>query len=296
MMSILRISPMMREGPLWVAIKRTGEYSITSTKNVTRLKMTRFYDELVESANRGATWRIIGSQIVFSRINYTADWATLEVPLNYDAWDGYMANKNRTLKTLYVDGILHHLETILMTSSYDNDIGNNIFIAGDSHANWVSDLVWLDEADYDPDTGAGSLGAEFGGTAVSSTGPCDEEEPISACNELARNLVSDNEELQWSEGWYRGYFELHISPEKVDAHFFGTPSLQTRNGYEVSLANFTVEAGGNRLSRPIAGGTVEDGHLRDGSISMTRLTLDTNTGKYFVHNFTRVTLLTSYDE
>jgi len=55
---------------------------------------------LIESNERGATWRLIGSQIVFSRINYTASWATLDLPLNYDQWDGYMSNKNRTLKTL----------------------------------------------------------------------------------------------------------------------------------------------------------------------------------------------------
>jgi len=33
-----------------------------------------------------------------------------------DAWDGYISNKNRTLKTLA-----------------DNNIGNNIMMAGDSH-------------------------------------------------------------------------------------------------------------------------------------------------------------------
>lgn len=168
-------------------------------------------------------------------------------------------------------------------------------LAGDSHANWVSDLVWLDEEDYNPDTGDGALGAEFGGTAVSSTGPCDEEEPISECNKISAGLVRDNEELQWSEGWYRGYFELHITPEKIDANFFGNPSLQTRNGYEISLANFTVVSGANKLSRPVAGGMVEDGALQDGEITMSKLTYDTNTGEYFVHDFNRVTLLTTYD-
>jgi phosphodiesterase/alkaline phosphatase D-like protein len=33
---------------------------------------------------------------------------------------GYISNRNRTLKHLY-----------------DNGIGNNIFLAGDSHQNWV---------------------------------------------------------------------------------------------------------------------------------------------------------------
>lgn len=34
---------------------------------------------------------------------------------------GYIANRNRTLQHIY-----------------DNEIGNNIFLAGDSHQNWVS--------------------------------------------------------------------------------------------------------------------------------------------------------------
>ncbi|KAK3713085.1 hypothetical protein LTR37_008770 [Vermiconidia calcicola] len=236
-----------------------------------------FYDSLIESAQRGATWRIIGNQIIFSRVDLTSSWGTPEVPLNFDAWDGYMANKNRTLKTLY-----------------DNDISNNIFLAGDSHANWVSDLVWLDEKNYNPETGEGALGAEFGGTAVSSTGPCDEDDSIAKCNADTQKVVNDNEELQWNEGWYRGYFEMKITPERLIAHFFGTPSLQTRNGYEISLANFTVEAGANRLSRPIAGGAVEDGALQNGEVTMSKLTYDTNTGEYFVHNFSRVTIEVDY--
>lgn len=39
---------------------------------------------------------------------------------------GYVANRNRTLEHLY-----------------DNDIGNNIFLAGDSHQNWVCVITIL---------------------------------------------------------------------------------------------------------------------------------------------------------
>lgn len=77
----------------------------------------RFYNQLIRSGKRGATWRLIGSQIVFSRINVTTWFGTEKNPFNSDAWDEYMSNKNRTLKTLY-----------------DHTIGNNIILAGDSHA------------------------------------------------------------------------------------------------------------------------------------------------------------------
>lgn len=73
-----------------------------------------FYSTLINSNKRGAAWRIIGSQIVFSRLNQSAAYGE-DTPLNYDSWDGYQANKNRTFNTLYQNGI-----------------GNNIMLAGDS--------------------------------------------------------------------------------------------------------------------------------------------------------------------
>lgn len=108
------------------------------------------YNQLTESHQRGATWRLIGSQTVFSRQNLSLVSGN-ENPLNYDAWDGYQSNRNRTFQHLY-----------------ENNITNNIVMAGDSHMSWVSDLIWLDEHPYNESTGAGSVGVEFAGTAVSS--------------------------------------------------------------------------------------------------------------------------------
>jgi alkaline phosphatase D len=227
-----------------------------------------FYRQLKSSGERGATWRLIGSQIVFSRINVTTWFGSEENPYNSDAWDGYMANKNRTLKTLA-----------------DNNIGNNIMMAGDSHANWVSDLVWLDVEDYDPATGSGALGAEFAGTAVTSNSPFGAKSTIAQANNQSSLLIRDNEELQWQEGYYRGYYEMQISPEAVRASYFGLPNLRTRNGYEISLANFTVLDGKNALQRPIGGGEVENGALKNGTVSGSNVTLDTNSGEWFVNNF-----------
>lgn len=50
-----------------------------------------FYRELDSSAARGATWRLIGSQIVFSRINESTAGGTYTqaLPFDYDAFDGY---------------------------------------------------------------------------------------------------------------------------------------------------------------------------------------------------------------
>jgi len=48
----------------------------------TSLTFSRFYRQLIASGERGATWRLIGSQIVFSRINITTWFGTEENPYN----------------------------------------------------------------------------------------------------------------------------------------------------------------------------------------------------------------------
>ena len=61
--------------------------------------------------------------------------------------------------------------------------------------------------------------------------------------------------------------------------------MATRNGWDLPLANFTVKADGNHLERPIAGGEVETGALKDGEVKHTNLTLNTNTGRWEVIGF-----------
>ncbi|KAI9845499.1 MAG: hypothetical protein M1837_004838 [Sclerophora amabilis] len=220
-----------------------------------------FYSELSASASRGAAWRLIGNQIIFSSINQSITFGDTN-PLNYDAWDGYQSNRNRTLQHLY-----------------DNQIDNTIFLAGDSHASWVSDLVWLDQAQhpYDSVTGDGAIGVEFAGTAVSSPCPYGQNITLAAANNESRWLVDANPELQWQDLYYRGYYELSIDYDAVNASFFGIPSVSTRNGEEIELANFRVLNGENRLQRnpTVGGGTAESGALKGGEIVETNTTADT---------------------
>ncbi|KAL8856964.1 MAG: hypothetical protein Q9178_006459 [Gyalolechia marmorata] len=225
-----------------------------------------FYNQLSDSADRGATWRLIGNQIIFSRIPGPNG-------LSGDNWNGYIANRNRTLKHLY-----------------DNNIDNNVFLAGDSHQNWVSDLAWLGEKEYDEATGAGGVGVEFAGTAVSSTGV---RKPLNGTDADARARVEGSPSLQWQDGYYRGYFLMSVGKDKIETQFFGSPSVATRNAFDLPLANFTVVAGDNRLSRPVAGGSVESGFLRGGEVQHTNLTLNTETGSWNYTNFNTMYLSTS---
>ncbi|KXJ95843.1 alkaline phosphatase-like protein [Microdochium bolleyi] len=214
-----------------------------------------FYNQLTKSQKRGATWRVIANQIIFSRIEESYG-------LSGDNWQGYTANRNRTLKHLY-----------------DNKINNNVFLAGDSHQNWVSDLAWLDEKPYDPVTGEGAIGVEFAGTAVSSTGV---RGTLEYARKQAQYRVNNNTELQWQDGYYRGYFILAASHDRVEAKFYGSPSVASRNSWDLPLANFTVAAGGNKLDRPIGGGRVEAGYGKGLKTVPTNLTLNTETREWDV--------------
>ncbi|KAI0192378.1 PhoD-like phosphatase [Xylaria flabelliformis] len=229
-----------------------------------------FYKTLQESSKRGATWRVVGNQVVFSRINSSIATGS-QTPFNYDQWDGYQANRNRTFHTLYQD-----------------KIGNNIFLAGDSHASWVSDLVWLDEHQYSPATGDGSMGVEFAGSAVSSPSPAGQNVTLPVAQLGSELFTASNAELQWQDFYYRGYYELSISHERVDAAYFGIPTNAVRSGAEISLANFTVLAGANKLYREngaaALGGVVEAGSLKGGKVIPKNLTHDTETGKWSTYN------------
>ncbi|KAI9794943.1 MAG: hypothetical protein M1833_007317 [Piccolia ochrophora] len=222
-----------------------------------------FYNQLSESNNRGATWRLIGNQIVFSRMNQSFDLGN-ENPLNYDAWDGYQSNRNRTLNHIY-----------------KNNISNNIFLSGDSHASWVSDLVWLDEASYDPVTGAGSVGVELAGTAVSSPCALGQNATLEEATKGSEWVVEANEELQWQDYFYRGYYEMSIDYDALNATFYGIPDIRVRSGKEIKLASFQVLSGANALSRnpTVGGGVAAVGALKGGKIVPTNDTVDTGAGK-----------------
>ena len=88
----------------------------------------------------------------------------------------------------------------------------------------MSDLVWLDKTPYDQVTGVGAIGVEFAGTAVSSSG-YGAGRSIANSSDKSAGLVRDNRELQWAEGYYRGYYELHISPDELNARYYGKSGL-----------------------------------------------------------------------
>ncbi|KAJ6630716.1 PhoD-like phosphatase-domain-containing protein [Mycena sp. CBHHK59/15] len=198
-----------------------------------------FFDTLDASKERGAVWRIVGQQIVFTQL-------VLGGEMDVDAWDGYKANRER---------VLDHL--------YQNKISNTIILSGDSHANWVSDLAHPnDTTTYNPMTGEGAIGVEFAGTAVTSGSSFGTNIQPAAADAISTVLVATNTDLQWSEGSFRGFFTLTIDPQTVNATYYAMRNITFANLDSFASAQFIVKAGTNRLLRPVAGGKVAAGVLK----------------------------------
>ncbi|PGG98389.1 hypothetical protein AJ80_09539 [Polytolypa hystricis UAMH7299] len=215
---------------------------------------TWFYNQLKQSAQRRAKWRIVGQQILISDIDYEYDRPA--TPYNADAWDGYRANKNRTLETII-----------------DNKIDNTIFLAGDTHAAYVSDLVYFtNTTNYNPLTGSGAIGVEFGGTGVTSPGPVAQNGTLEEGIVRSQIFVDKSKPLQWQDSYYRGYYELKIDYKRVVANFFGIPDIRSRNGKEIKLVTFEVRDGENRLRRNKEGeaivGKAVGGALKNGEVDL----------------------------
>jgi alkaline phosphatase D len=73
------------------------------------------YHSLLHSQGRATAWKIIGQQVIVNHLEYH-DSKNFNV--NYDAWDGYQANRRRLFDTIQA-----------------NKIDNVVFLSGDSHAN-----------------------------------------------------------------------------------------------------------------------------------------------------------------
>ncbi len=150
-------------------------------------------------------------------------------------------------------------------------------------------MIWEGTKPYNNVTGKGAIGVEFAGTAVSSSG-------LSTVSredgEQKANAYNINPELKWVEGYYRGYFELHLRQEQAEARYFGCPTVATRNSWELPLANWTVKHSESHLQRPLAGGAVEAGFVQEGKLKHSDVSLNTETGEWKAVKFDQMFLKT----
>jgi alkaline phosphatase D len=127
-----------------------------------------------------ARWNVIAQQLVFTQHDWTAG---PETAFNIDAWDGYVAARNRILNFLA-----------------KRQPANPVVISGDTHSSWVSDL----KADYNKPTSA-VVGTEFVGTSISSG---------FGASDRIEQALPDSPWIKYFNGRQRGYVVCDLNHQR----------------------------------------------------------------------------------
>ncbi|MEJ1930765.1 alkaline phosphatase D family protein [Nostoc sp. NIES-2111] len=127
-----------------------------------------------------ARWNVIAQQLVFTQHDWTAG---PETAFNVDAWDGYVAARNRILNFLA-----------------QNKPANPVIISGDTHSSWVSDV----KADYNNPNSA-TVATEFVGTSISSS---------FGASDRIEQALPDNPWVKYFNGRQRGYVVCDLNYQR----------------------------------------------------------------------------------
>jgi alkaline phosphatase D len=141
------------------------------------------------------------------------------LPLNFDAWDGYPAARDRLLR-----------------SALDAD-ANLVVLSGDSHNGWAFDL----------DLAGTPAGAEFAGMSVTSPG-LEAYTPGVAPAEVARALRARNPALRWADLHRRGYMTLTLTRERATGEWLSLETIRTRSTSLAARHSMSVARGTNRFA------------------------------------------------
>ena len=161
-----------------------------------------------------AQWRVIAQQVMMTRINFAP---TAPTPVyNMDAWDGYVAARNRLLGFVA-----------------DGDIDNVVVLTGDIHSSWVADL----KADFDA-PGSPVVATELVGTSVTSTFA-----PQFVAAIQAALQHPSNGHIRFFEGLSRGYVRCDVDADRWRADFRGVSTVLQPTATVQTLASFEIQDG-----------------------------------------------------
>jgi alkaline phosphatase D len=125
-------------------------------------------------------WNVIAQQVVFAQHDWTAGE---EDVFNVDAWDGYVAPRNR---------VLNFLE--------QRKPSNPVVLTGDTHSSWVNDL----KADFNNPNSA-TVGTEFVGTSITSG---------FGASDRIEAALPESPWVKYFNGRQRGYVRCDLNRER----------------------------------------------------------------------------------
>ncbi|GAA2741578.1 alkaline phosphatase D family protein [Kitasatospora cinereorecta] len=160
------------------------------------------------------TWRLIGNEVMISPVAFLSLPDYLLRPLaqllglpseglavNPDQWDGYTHDRRE---------LLGHLKA--------NAIGNTVFLTGDIHSAWASDVPY-EAATY---PGSGSAAVEFTVTSVTSDNVDDflKVAPHTLSLLAVGAIEAANPHIKWVDLDSHGYGVLDVTPDQVQMDYY----------------------------------------------------------------------------
>ena len=183
---------------------------------------TWFFETLRASQRAGIPWRLVGQQVLFSRL------VPAGRPIQFtDVWDGYPAARERVL------------------DFFQREQARNIVIlTGDLHSSWAFDVARNPWAGYRPQSGEGSLAVELVGPAISSPGLMPPEQATSLTAAARVALPT----LKYLEGLQRGYVLIDVTPQRLQADWYHAVTVAERSASQRLAASFVCESGSAHLA------------------------------------------------
>lgn len=200
------------------------------------------------SVGAGQPWRLVANQVIMAEVvtpdltkHVTEDdivaleevWdqarafvqlSTLGLPLNFDAWDGYPAARERfydMAKTAGDDGM--------------------IVVTGDTHTWWANDLIARDGK---------QMGVELGTHSVSSPSPFGGNFLGGKGADYALLTTRENDGVRYLSGEDHGFIRLEVTRESARAEFIAVDTIESRSYNAFTKVAFDIEKskGGARFS------------------------------------------------
>lgn len=155
-----------------------------------------------------ARWDILGQQVFFSQLDLAAGAGR---GINPDAWDGYVANRDRI-----VAGMLN------------SPVRNAVVLTGDVHAHWAAEV-----RERTDDPLSRSAATELVTTSITSGGDgSDTRSDVDA-------ILPENPHIRYFSN-RRGYVRARVTPDELQADFRTVPYVSRPGAPVQTGATFTV--------------------------------------------------------
>ncbi len=194
-----------------------------------------FARELAASTQSGATWQVIGNQVLMAPvaapdlsrtppqlaaalerlqpgITQLLKLTRFAFPLSPDTWDGYPAARARTLAAMRAAG------------------ANTLVLTGDSHIGWANEV----------NDAQGRVAVELGVTSITS--PSESAYFTEAGIDFAAGVRARNRHVKWLDGNHHGFLVLTLTREKAEAEFVAVSNIATPDYQVTRAAAFGIAA------------------------------------------------------